>query len=220
MYGVECATGANAQNCYYIRSGTSTLPLTTTDLGLFQFAVAPGAGVPVNTVLGELWVAYDVELDRPYLNMDDIGSCHIYRSGVSNVNPLGTTSTFIRSSGSLSSTSATFNTLSPTSVSVGDSLLITIQWVGTATTVIFPTTPTLTGCSFQNLLVGNTASVATSPQGSLAGVTYATYSLTVLCSSIVPTITIPIASLSLPGSATCEIVITNLGNNLVVGSEW
>jgi len=157
MYGVECATGDNAQNCYYIRNGLSTLPLTTTDMGLFQFAVAPGAGVPTNSVLGELWVAYDVVLDRPYLNMDDIGSCHIFRSGVSNTNPLGTASTFVRSNGSLSSTSVTATTISPTSVSVGDSLLITIQWVGTATTIVYPTTPTITGCTFQNLLQGNTS---------------------------------------------------------------
>jgi len=220
MYGVECAQGANAQNCYYIRSGTSTLPLTTTDLGLFQFAIAPGAGVPTNSVLGELWVAYDVELDRPILNVDDIGSCHVYRSAVSNTSPLGTTSTFIRSSGSLSSTTVTATTISPMSVSVGDSLMVTIQWVGASTTIVFPTTPTLSGCAFQNLLLGNTAAVATSPQGSLAGVTYASYTLTVLCSSITPIISIPIASLSLPGSATCEIVITNLGNNLSVGTEW
>jgi len=220
MYGVECATGANAQNCYYIRNGLSTLPLTTTDMGLFQFAVAPGAGVPTNSVLGELWVAYDVVLDRPYLNMDDIGSCHIFRSGVSNTNPLGTASTFVRSNGSLSSTSVTATTISPTSVSVGDSLLITIQWVGTATTIVYPTTPTITGCTFQNLLQGNTSGSATSPQGSTASVTQATYSLAVLCTSINPVITIPIATLSLPGSATADIIIVNLGNNLTVGSEW
>jgi len=220
MYGVECAAGSNAQNCYFIRSGTSSLPLTTTDLGLFQFAIAPGAGVPTSSVVGELWVAYDVELDRPFLNMDDIGNCHVYRSGVSNTSPLGTTTTFSRSNGSLSSTTVTATTISPVSVSVGDSLLITIQWVGSSTTIVFPTTPSLSGCSYQNLLLGNTAAVATSPQGSLAGVTYATYTLTVLCSSTTPVITIPIASLSLPGSATCEIIVANLGNNLNVGVEW
>ena len=147
MYGVECAVGSNAQNCYYNRAGASTLPLTTTDLGLFQFAVAPGAGVPTNSVIGELWVAYDVILDRPILQMDDIGSCHIYRTGVTNTSPLGVTQTYARSSGSLSLTTCTATTISPTSVSVGDSLLITMQWVGSATTIVYPTTPSLTGCT-------------------------------------------------------------------------
>lgn len=219
MYGVECAAGANVQNCYYIRQGASTLPLTTTDLGLFQFAIAPGAGVPTSSVLGELWVAYDVELDRPLLNMDDIGSCHVYRTGATSLLPLGATSSFTRSNGSLSLTTVSGTVITPTSVSVGDSLLITVKWTGGAVTVTYPGTPTLSGCTYQNLLNGNTSANTLSPQGGLAGTNDATYNLTVFCTTIVPTITFPTGA-TLPTTATVEIIIVNLGNNLAVGSDW
>lgn len=219
MYGVECAAGANVQNCYYIRQGASTLPLTTTDLGLFQFAIAPGAGVPTSSVLGELWVAYDVELDRPLLNMDDIGSCHVYRTGATSLLPLGATSSFTRSNGSLSLTTVSGTVITPTSVSVGDSLLITVKWTGGAVTVTYPGTPTLSGCTYQNLLNGNTSANTLSPQGGLAGTNDATYNLAVFCTTIVPTITFPTGA-TLPTTATVEIIIVNLGNNLAVGSDW
>ena len=91
MYGVECAKGSNAQNCYYIRSGTSTLPLTTTDLGLFQFGIAPSSSVPASTVLGELWVTYDVCLKRPLLNVNRYAFYHRWAGAGSVTAPLGAT---------------------------------------------------------------------------------------------------------------------------------
>lgn len=91
MYGVECAKGSNAQNCYYVRTGSSTLPLTTTDLGLFQFAVAPSSTVPAGTVLGELWVTYDVCLKRPQLNVNRYAFYHRYAGAGSAAAPLGAT---------------------------------------------------------------------------------------------------------------------------------
>lgn len=90
MYGVECAKGSNPQNCYYVRDGNSVLPLTTTDLGKFQIALATATTVPANAVLGELWVTYDVVMKRPVLSPSRYGVHHSVRSGASATNPMGT----------------------------------------------------------------------------------------------------------------------------------
>lgn len=89
MYGVECSKGSNVQNCYYVRSGASTLPLTTTDLGTFQLALAPSTSVPANTVVGELWVTYDVVLKRPYIS-GSLGLYHRFSGTGTSALPFGT----------------------------------------------------------------------------------------------------------------------------------
>jgi hypothetical protein len=63
LYGVECKS--SVQNDFYIRAQTGNLPLTTTDFGLMQVATAPSASFPTNSVIGELWMSYDVVFRRP-----------------------------------------------------------------------------------------------------------------------------------------------------------
>lgn len=133
MYGVECAKNSNAQNCYYVRTGTSSLPITSTDLGLFQLALSPGAGVPVNSVIGELWVTYDVELARPYLDLSRNGTFMFDRTGTLNATPLGTGSNAITTSGSLSGSSITSTTITIPGLVVGDVVAVQLAWLnGTA----------------------------------------------------------------------------------------
>jgi hypothetical protein len=74
LYGVECKE--NALNSYYIRSSASTIPVTNTDLGNFQFATAPASTFPTNSIIGELWVSYDVELLRPRISPERYGYAH------------------------------------------------------------------------------------------------------------------------------------------------
>lgn len=68
MYGVECAE--NSQNAYYCRGqpGMAPLPVTTTDLGDFYIATAPASTFPANSIIGELWVSYDIEFRRPRIS--------------------------------------------------------------------------------------------------------------------------------------------------------
>jgi hypothetical protein len=84
-YGVECKT--NAQNHYYVRSGASALPVTTTDLGLFQIATNPSSTFPTNSAIGELWVSYDITFYRPRVSPARFGYAHLtwgpYASGTS-----------------------------------------------------------------------------------------------------------------------------------------
>lgn len=72
IYGVECANNASAN--YYVRTGATSLPLTTTDIGSFQ--IATQTPIAAGTTLGELWVSYDVELFRPKISPARFGYAH------------------------------------------------------------------------------------------------------------------------------------------------
>lgn len=148
MYGLECAAGANAQNCYYIREGTSSSPLNVTDMGIFQLGLAPGASVPANTVVGELWVAYDVELSRPLLELSRNGYATFTRDTVTGALPLGTNAVTAVTNGNLSNVAITGNSISIPDAVVGDVYLVTINMLyatpGAWTTYF---TPTGTNCT-------------------------------------------------------------------------
>jgi len=77
VYGVECAM--NMQNMYLVRQGTSPAPLTATDLGIMQFAIQ--SPIAANTVVGEVWVSYDIELMRPKAQTAGAGWYHNSASG-------------------------------------------------------------------------------------------------------------------------------------------
>lgn len=68
MYGIECKDLAN--NNLFIRSAdvSSSVPLTSTDVGLLQIALQTGTGIPSGSVIGELWVSYDIDLMRPHIS--------------------------------------------------------------------------------------------------------------------------------------------------------
>jgi hypothetical protein len=76
IYGVECAN--SAQTMYYVRSGGSSLPVTTTDLGVFYVATQPGATYATNSSIGELWVTYDIEFLRPRVSPARFGYYHAW----------------------------------------------------------------------------------------------------------------------------------------------
>jgi len=136
IYGVECAD--NATNHLFIRSGPTTLPLTTTDLGLFQFATL--TPLAINTTLGEIWVSYDIELFRPKISPFKPGYYHlaatfaslaagaIVRSSYTVVRPAGTSPIAPAAAGSLSGVtlSPSTTTITLSDVDVGD----VIQVVG------------------------------------------------------------------------------------------
>jgi hypothetical protein len=78
VYGVECAS--NTQNMYLIRQGTSSAPLTATDLGIMQIAVQ--SPIAAGVVLGEVWVSYDIELLRPKAQVAGAGWLHVSGTGL------------------------------------------------------------------------------------------------------------------------------------------
>lgn len=220
MYGVECAHNGNVQNCYYIRSGTSTLPLTTTDLGNFQFAVVPGAGVPTSSVIGELWVTYDCSLDRPILSLDDQGFAHFYRTTVAAAStPLGATSVISKTAGSLSGSSASATVIQLSSVNIGDVLLVSITYTGTVAAAIGYPGLTASGLNVYNGFYGNTAANIPSPvTGVSSVVANAQYLYSVTAKN--PSLTAGTGGTLPSGTTSCEILVSNLGNNVVLNTDW
>jgi hypothetical protein len=74
MFGVECAS--NVQNSYYVRSGASSLPSTTTDLGILQIATQPSASFPTSSNVGEVWISFIIEFYRPRISPSRFGYFH------------------------------------------------------------------------------------------------------------------------------------------------
>jgi len=223
MYGVECAHGTNTQNSYFVRTGASAAPLTSTDMGTFQIAVAPGSGVPTNSVVGELWVTYDVCLDRPVLNANRPGVVRTTRGTVSATNIFGSTqSTTNYTSGILSGTviSPTVITL-PNTLVVGDVIRITNYWSGTAAAVSIGAF-TLAGLTLLNGFANNTASAEIGPAVSVVSAA-AVLDTWVQVSSVKGPYTITANATNtgpLTGSTLTDITITSYGNSVLGSAPW
>lgn len=235
MYGVECAKGSNPQNCYYVRNGASTLPLTTTDLGNFQLAVAPASTVPANAVLGELWVTYDVILNRPVLNNDRFGYFHNVRTGVNNTTVLGTSSVsgpYNRGAMNMMVTTGVNTGLTFSDAVVGDLYQIDLYWISTTNLATAPVVPgfnagTSSGCTVVNTYTGTPGGVLTPDSMSyavggftiagayVAGTRSVYISFVVQVTATNGVIDFASASYNLPsGSVWCEIRATMIGNRL------
>jgi hypothetical protein len=73
-YGIECV--GFSRDHYYVRNGDTANPIVDTDIGLFQIAVQPSSTFPTGSVIGELWVTYDLEFMRARLGPQRYGYYH------------------------------------------------------------------------------------------------------------------------------------------------
>lgn len=212
MYGVECAKGSNVQNCYYVRSGASTLPLTTTDLGLFQLAIAPAAGVTASSVVGELWVTYDVVLSRPILNASRSAYYHANSINAVAASPFGVSLKSSSYGGAISVT-LTSTVLTITNAVVGD--VYSFYWLfagGVGGVLVYPTL-TLGGCAGFNGINQNTQSSITIPAAGVTSLSMSVF-LTFVATSTTCTITLG-AGGTFPTTATnMDVYVSMLGNPL------
>jgi hypothetical protein len=128
LHAVECDPEQVANNLYYCRSsadGSSTADARFYDLGLLQIATS-GLPSSAGTVLGELWISYDVSLLKPIISSTiSSGSMTINSGGtVTSAVPFGSAPT------------PTGNTLA---IGSGSTLTwpypgtyyVSIQWIGT-----------------------------------------------------------------------------------------
>lgn len=141
MYGVECKQFT--QNSYLTRYQAAD-PLTAYDSGLFQVATVPGSGFPVNSVVGELWVSYDVELMRPRVSPARFGLSH-YFYGVVGSGGVYPVPVLRASYGTLSNVQ--YSPSSPNVITIvdaiqGDIYQITVSATGTETSAITITAAT------------------------------------------------------------------------------
>jgi len=216
MYGVECQKGSNVQNCYYVRSGVSTLPTTTTDLGNFQLALAPSAGVPTSSVVGELWVTYDVILKRPYIS-GNTGLYHRYSGAGTALLPFGTNTITQTNLGASNFSYVNGTNLAFTNVAVGDTFVAQWLFVGTGGAVIAYPTISFTGAVATNALNGDAASVLNTPAAGVTSITASQiFTFTATASSGLITFS---AGGTLPtGSVYVETLITYVGPNVLPGN--
>jgi len=230
MYGVECAKGSNPQNCYYTRSGSSTLPITTTDLGKFEIAVAPSSTVPASAVLGELWVTYDVCLKRPRLDASRFGLYHLFCTGMAAASPAGPDGSVVTETnwGIAAFSRATASTITFSSGVVGDTWSMLWRVYSATNAAGVPTAPVIdygssTGIAVATVLNGDTASILSGGRSGstfVTGVTeidvYSTFYLTATSG----TITFYTTGTNWPSGANprTEIIISSLGN--LVANQW
>jgi len=165
MYGVECAS--NAQNAYYVRySDTNKIPITSTDMGYIQVATQPAGSFPIKSVVGELWVSYDVELSRPRLSPARFGYFHAARSGTSGTNPFGTAQMPLQPQpvvyGSLTGTTITNTVITIPESIQGDVYMVTVYWRGSSVAITYPALTT-SGLSLMSLADNYTISTMDSP---------------------------------------------------------
>jgi hypothetical protein len=222
MYGVECAKGSNPQNCYYTRQGASGLPLPTTDLGKFQLALAPSTSIVANTVLGELWVTYDVVLKRPVLSPSRSGVYHLIRgSGVTNAAPLGASgSTLVQTNtGAVNMIITSTTTIAFSDAVAGDVFMLTWYVQGSANSPGVPTVASLT------ITGGNPTNALNQDTAAFLDPTYSATTqkvLTVTCFTATASsgvLTFPGTNTNFPtGTVYTEVFITLLGNSLSASS--
>jgi hypothetical protein len=205
MYGVECKQFT--QNSYLTRYQTAT-PLTAYDSGLFQVATVPGSTFPVNSVVGELWVSYDVELSRPRISPARFGLVH-YAYG--SVNGLGVYPTPVLRAEYGTLAGAFFNAASPNQITIPDVIAGDIYQIS-VTSSGFATLPlnigSVIGLTPFNILIGGSSNQCVSTAGGNAmSVFYYT--------ATGPTGTN--ASFTVGGATmvTVDLVITDLGNGLL-----
>lgn len=82
LYAIECAPGSQATNYLYIRApgltvgAGGTMPTSLCDVALMQMGTLPGSTITAGSMLGELWVSYDVELIRPRIPIGRFATLH------------------------------------------------------------------------------------------------------------------------------------------------
>lgn len=213
MYGVECAKGANIQNCYYVRNGASSLPITTTDLGKFQLALAPSATVPVSTVVGELWVSYDVCLKRPIMDFPT-GVAHISSTAVTAGNMFGTGT--VQNYGYSNWARPNSGTLTFTNSVPGDIFLISYHITGTVAAAIVYPTITLTNLQAYNALANYTTHVDTAPSATTLNLDMAQQ---IVVQSTASSGRVVLTGATIPtGTVVGDWFITFIGNNIASGT--
>jgi len=219
IYGVECAN--NAANNYYIRQGSSSLPLTTTDIGLFNIATLTPLATGVT--LGELWVSYDVELFRPHISPSRYGYAHwaltmpnLLPAGVLNLTtvtvPVGVPATGVRQgSCSTFTLSSGADTVIMDSADVGDTFMFVITTTSDSAAAQAINIVT-TGLTAVNALVKYTASGTGT--GATTGITNVYY-YTVTSNSVTPTVRFSTTQATTT-AGDLDIIMVDVGNGLSV----
>ena len=210
IHPIECARDLNPVSELYTRSGSfpSGADPRLYDLGNFQIATV---GNPVTTVMGELWVTYEVCLYKPYLGISvgyTIPTDHWRLGSISNINPLGTTS--VLQPGSQIGTTITLGTTLTFPSYITDGYYLILHTVlGNSTSTMIPTVtaaPLALWINDSQTNMSNGSSTTTT-----------TYMYAIIVKITVPSQTVVILSSSgiFPSSPTAgDLWITQLNGNI------
>lgn len=216
MYGVEC--DRFPQNAYMVRYAAAS-NLINYDCGLLNIACAPSSTFPVNSVVGELWVSYDITLRRPRISPARYGFCH----GICNTNDVtsgnhtvtNTACSLVSAVGSLSNVSVTASPSLATFVmklynlSNGDIFLINIGSSSSAEGIYTPSLTFTNTSAFNMLQSGNSySSISIYSKGS---VYWALVQYTGSTGGSAQ-LTFSQSAQSAVGNYLCDILVTNMGN--------
>jgi len=214
MYGVECSEFL--QNMYFVRY-SATSPLSAYDVGSFQIATAPASTFSASSVIGELWVSYDIELMRPRICPARYGLYHWYGSpiaGGATTLPNYTAKSMI---GTLSNVTQSGNLFTLIDVNQGDVYLINVNFYAVQAVNTYTTLTLGTGLGdFTWYGGGGSAGIANfSNNASLAtaGVLRSGVQQSVVVTGATGSnVTITVNFTNGASANSCDVVIVNLGN--------
>lgn len=133
-HGIECARDANPITTYYCTTGTTVPAGTSVNeyfLGKFQIATVGGAA-PANTVLGSLYINYEISLKKPqlgvYLGRTQLYDAFALNGTVAGATPLGNTAPTRQANTTLGGTVLLNAYYFPSWVQAG---LYKVTWTGT-----------------------------------------------------------------------------------------
>lgn len=145
LHPIECSEKQLALHELYVRN-VNSLPtnsdLRMYDMGTFNIAVG---GQASETIIGELWLTYEIELFYPKLSNQSTVNSNCFMSDFSswvNGTPLGNLPLIGRTGSTLELYSYNSNTVILPSEAVAQTFYVTITYFGSTTTV---TAPTVTG---------------------------------------------------------------------------
>lgn len=163
IHPVECSMAEQPYNIFYVRDSAvpSGQDPKLYDMGNFQIATV---GMQAASVIGELWVSYDIEFFKPRLPGIRLGLfTQLYNSTYTNAAPLGTgiqTSVVSGIPFTITGTGTIIN-LDP-SIGSGDYIL-TLIWTGVAAAWTAPSVVLSSNASANTAFGADTLSIVASP---------------------------------------------------------
>lgn len=164
MYFAECAPSQNALGTYFVRIPGTTTPVNLTDPFYVQIATAPSTAIAANTVLGEIWITWDMTFFKPKQTPTLFGHAHINRSGGATATPFGTTNVLTTLVGALSGVTMTSSAINfGSQLACGAVVKCSFQISGTSNAFVLPTF-TCTNCSLVGYYGTGASSIDVAPQ--------------------------------------------------------
>jgi hypothetical protein len=229
MYGVECKD--QQSNGLYVRTSAQPVnqPVNFTDFGNFYIA-CQNTTIGEGTVLGEVWVTYDIEFQIPHMPSSRFGYLHqeyVISATSASLIPLQTNIGSYYAYGSMSSVTWNYTTGNLSSISfpqatLGDIYQINITaFTGSETYSVLPSL-TFSGMTGLTVLNADSNAQIVSPIASQTASRYifqAYYKVTDISQTstgLPPGFNITPGTLSAASAQTWDVVILNVGSDLAL----